>query len=313
MSILVAIRGWSPDEWMAALRELAPGRQVQQAPDVADPAAVRYALVWKPLPGSLAGYPNLEAIFSLGAGVDQLMADPTVPDVPVARIVDPDLTMRMTEWVVMQVLIHHRQQRAYDRFQADSRWRPLSQWPASAVRVGVMGMGVLGRAAADALRMLGFRVSGWSASPKQVDGIVCHAGTDGLGAFLADTDILVVLLPLTDDTRGILDAGLVDRLSRAGPLGGPVLINAGRGGLQVEADIAAALRDGRLKAATLDVFEEEPLPPGNPLWTAPNCIVTPHVAADSDPRSLTANVLARIDAYERGEGLSNVVDRGRGY
>jgi glyoxylate/hydroxypyruvate reductase A len=313
MSILVAVRGWSPDHWIEALRKTAPDRVIERAPDVADPAAVRYALVWKPLAGYLRTFPNLEVIFSLGAGVDHLTTDPDLPDLPVTRIVDPDLTRRMTEWLILQVLMHHRQQLAYSRFQAERRWRDLRQWSSSDVRVGVMGLGVLGTAAAHALAGLGFRVSGWSRTPRHVPGIASHSGADGLDAFLAETDILVAVLPLTPDTRGILDRRLIDRLAKDGPLGGPVLINAGRGGLQVAADIDAALRDGRLSGASLDVFEPEPLPADSPLWDAPNCIVTPHVAAESDPMALSVNVIHQIEAYERGEGLSNLVDRTLGY
>ena len=313
MSILVAVKGWSPDHWVDALRSAGGGRKVEVAPDVADPAAIRYALVWKPEPGYLAGLPNLEVVFSLGAGVDHLTSDPELPDLPVVRIVDPDLTMRMTEWVVLQVLLHHRQHRAYEAFQAERTWHSLRQWSARDVRVGVMGLGVLGLDAARALKHLGFQVAGWSRSVKSEPGIDCYNGEEGLAHFLARTDILVVLLPLTDDTRGILDAGLIGRLATDGPLGGPVLINAGRGGLQVEADVDAALRDGRLRAASLDVFATEPLPADSPLWTAPNLVITPHVAAESDPVALSAYVMRQIDAYERGEPLQHLVDRRRGY
>lgn len=313
MTLMVAVRGWDPAEWVAALRARAPERTVVVAPDVPDPAAVRYALLWKPEPGALAGYPNLELLFSLGAGVDHLTSDPELPDLPIVRIVDPDLTGRMTEWVVLQVLLHHRRQRAYDRLQSERRWRPLPQAAASAVRVGVMGLGTLGRDAARALAGLGFRVAGWSRTPRHEAGVETFAGAQGLPAFLARTDILVVLLPLTAQTQGILDARLIDGLAKDGPLGAPVLINAGRGALQVEADVLAALSDGRLAGASLDVFATEPLPPDNPLWTAPNCVVTPHVAADSDPVALSDYVLRQIEAHERGALLDNLVDRARGY
>jgi glyoxylate/hydroxypyruvate reductase A len=313
MSILVAVRGWSPEHWIEALRAIAPDRRVERAPDVADPGTVRYALVWKPQAGYLRTFPNLEVIFSLGAGVDHLTSDPELPNLPVVRIVDPDLTRRMTEWIVLQVLIHHRQQLAYARFQAERRWHDLRQWSASEMRVGVMGLGVLGTDAARALARLGFHVSGWSRTPRHVPGISSLAGLGQLDAFLAGTDILVVLLPLTPDTRGILDGRLVDRLAVDGPLGGPVIINAGRGGLQVASDLDAALRDGRLRGASLDVFEPEPLPADSPLWDAPNCVITPHVAAESDPMALSANVVKQIEAFERGEPLVNLVDRTRGY
>lgn len=313
MSILVAVKGWSPDDWVDALRRRAPDRRIQVAPAIEDPAAIRHALVWKPERGLLASLPNLEVVFSLGAGVDHLTSDPDLPDRPVVRIVDPDLTMRMTEWVVLQVLLHHRRQRAYDRLQADRVWRPLPQVAAKDLRVGIMGLGELGRDSARALGALGFPVAGWSRTAKDVPGITCFAGADGLASFLARTDVLVVLLPLTDDTRGLIDARLIAGLATDGPLGGPVLINAGRGGLQVEADVDAALRDGRLVGASLDVFATEPLPADSPLWSAPNLTITPHVAADSDPEALSAYVLDMIGRHERGEPLTNLVDRGLGY
>lgn len=313
MSILVAVKGWNPEHWVSALRRRAPDRRFDVAPDVADPAAVRYALVWKPQPGFLGRFPNLQVIFSLGAGVDHLTTDPDLPDLPVVRIVDPDLTMRMTEWVVLQVLLHHRQQRAYDRFQAEGRWKQLDQWSARAIRVGVMGLGVLGADSARALKALGFPVAGWSRTPKEIAGIECFSGDEGLGPFLARTDILVVLLPLTPDTRGILDAELIGRLATDGPLGAPVIVNGGRGGLQVETDVDAALRDGRLAGASLDVFTVEPLPGDSPLWTAPNLTITPHVAAESNPVALSDYLITQIEAFERGEGLKNLVDKRLGY
>lgn len=313
MTVLVAVKGWDPGHWVDALRARAPGRTMAVAPEAGDPAAVRYALVWKPQPGYLAGFQNLEVIFSLGAGVDHLTSDPALPDRPIVRIVDPDLTMRMTEWVVLQVLMHHRKQRAYDGFQAERRWRQLDQPAAKDVRVGIMGLGVLGADAARALTGLGFQVHGWSRTAKRLPGVVTFAGAGELPAFLARTDILVVLLPLTEDTRGLLDGALIDGLARDGRLGGPVLINAGRGGLQDEAAVDAALRDGRLAGASLDVFATEPLPADSPLWTAPHLTITPHVAAESDPVALSDYVLTMIEGYERGEGLRNTVDRTRGY
>lgn len=313
MTIVVATAGWSPSEWIDGLHAIDPARDVRAPEAVTDPAAVDYALVWKPEPGYLAGLPNLKVIFSLGAGVDHLTSDPALPDLPVVRIVDPDLTRRMTEWVVLQVLLHHRQQRAYDAQQQVKTWKSLRQWSAAEVRVGIMGLGVLGLDAARALTSFGFPVAAWSRSPKTEPGIDCYSGEAGLAPFLTRTDILVVLLPLTNDTRGILNARLVDGLAKDGPLGGPVIINAGRGGLQVEDDLVAALKDGRLAGASLDVFVTEPLPAASPLWHAPNLTLTPHVAAESDPKALCRYVLGQIEAFERGEPLQNLVDRARGY
>ena len=314
MNLLVAITQWEPEPWVARFRRLLPERKVVALGEPFDRRDVRYVASWKHPPGSLAGLPNLEAIFSLGAGVDHLMGDPRLPEVPIVRIVDPDLTGRMSEYVALHCLMHLRRQRRYDSQQRDRVWRDDRDQPAAReVRVGIMGLGVLGRDAAGKLATLGFDVSGWSRTPRDVPGLPTFSGEDGLGAFLARTDILVCLLPLTEDTRGMLDAALFRRLARDGRLGGPVLINAARGGLQVEADILACLDDGTLAAATLDVFETEPLPAESPLWTHPGVTVTPHNAAMSHPEAVGAQVADQIRAYEAGDPLRNVVNRRVGY
>jgi glyoxylate/hydroxypyruvate reductase A len=176
-----------------------------------------------------------------------------------------------------------------------------------------MGLGVLGSDAARKLKMMGFNVAGWSRSPRTLDGIQCFAGEAELEGFLARTDILVCLLPLTPGTRGLIDRKLIRSLAKDGPLGGPVIINAGRGEHQVERDIVAALDAGELFAATLDVFETEPLPPESRLWRHPRVTVTPHIAAESDPETTCRNILAQIARFERGLPLENLVDRKRGY
>lgn len=311
--ILIASGPWDPVPWAEAVRAIDPARPVCIWPDLPDTEAVRYVMAWHPPEGALVGLRNLDAIFSLGAGVEHILSRETLPDVPVARIVSGDLTRRMTEWVTLQVLMHHRQQRRYDRLQRERRWHELRQPAASEVRVGVMGMGVLGRDAAEVLARLGFQVAGWSRNPKRIDGIESYHGRAGLDPFLARTDILVVLLPLTPETRGLLAMPLFARLARNGPLGGPVLVNAGRGGLQVEADIVRALRDGVLVGASLDVFETEPLDPTSPLWEMDNVVVTPHCAGWSDPMELTRQIMEQIAAFEAGRPLRNVVDRGASY
>ena len=233
---------------------------------------------------------------------------------PVVRIVDPDLTNRMSEYVVLHCLSQLRQQRRYERQQAKRIWEDDREQPAAReIRVGIMGLGVLGQDAAAKLGLIGFDVAGWSRSPKQVEGLRCFSGEDGLTDFLARTDILVCLLPLTEDTRHILDRSVFERLARDGRLGGPVLINAGRGGLQVEEDILACLGDGTLGAAVLDVFETEPLPASSPLWDAPNLTITPHNSAMSSPDSTAAQVAGQIRVFEAGGGLTNLVDVKRGY
>jgi glyoxylate/hydroxypyruvate reductase len=312
-AILLAVTGLDPTSWEARFRTLAPQRDIRLTAGVRDPADITYACAWQAPRGLLAGLPNLQAIFSLGAGVDHLIADTTLPTVPIVRIVDPDLTMRMTEYVVLHVLMHHRRQRLYDAQQRERRWYEHEQPPASAVAVGVMGLGVLGGDAALALARLGFRTAGWSRTPKSLAGIETFHGHDGLDAFLRRTEILVCLLPATAATQGILRVELLRKLKRDGATGGAYLINAGRGALQVDADILAALDEGALAGATLDVFATEPLPAASPLWMHPKVAITPHNAAASDPHALVANILRQIDRFEAGLPLEYVIDRRVGY
>lgn len=312
--MLIASTVWDQEEWAAPIRVAAPARRVVLWPDIHDPYAIGYALVWKPPIGLFRELPNLRAIFSLGAGVDHLVDRDDLPaGVPIVRVVDPDLTQRMTEWVTLQVLMHHRRQRVYDAQQRQQVWRELAQPAAREVRVGIMGLGVLGRDAAAVLARLGFDVAGWSRRPAAVAGVRTFHGRDQLDAFLGRTDILVVLLPLTAETRGILDMRLFRQLARDGGLGGPVLVNAGRGGLQVEADIVAALDDGTLKGASLDVFETEPLAADSPLWARDNVVITPHAAGASAAAALAPGILQQIEVFEAGAPLVNVIDRAAGY
>lgn len=314
MTVLVALSGWDCEVWAERFRGLLPDRNVVALGEPFDRREVHYAVSWKHPPGALAGLPNLAAIFSLGAGVDHLMNDPRLPDAPIVRIVDPDLTGRMSEYVVLHALLHLRQQPRYIAQQRKALWDDDRAQPsAREVRVGVMGLGELGLDAARKLAVMGFDVAGWSRRPKRVDGIATYSGAEGLDAFLGRTDILVALLPLTDETRGILNDDLFSRLARDGRLGGPVLINAGRGGLQNEADILRALDEGKLKAASLDVFVEEPLPADSPFWAREDVVVTPHNAAMSAPDAIAAQIARQIRNFEAGEPLMNVVDRSVGY
>jgi glyoxylate/hydroxypyruvate reductase A len=314
MTILLAISGWDAQSWRERLQALLPGWEIVTPEAIGDRAAVDYALTWRHAAGAVADLPNLKAIFSLGAGVDHMFWDPQLPDVPIVRVVDMDLRDRMSEWVVLHTLIHHRQQRLYDWQQDQGIWDEDFEQPAAAeVRVGILGLGVLGADAAHKLAAIGFDVAGWSRTPRELDGIECFQGAEGLKAMLARTDIVVSLLPLTPDTRGILNMRLFARLARDGRLGGPILLNAGRGGLQIEADILAALDEGVLKAASLDVFEVEPLPKASPLWRHPRVTISPHSAALSTPNAVMRYIAGQIAAHERGEALRNVVDRARQY
>jgi glyoxylate/hydroxypyruvate reductase A len=305
---------WSPQRWKTRFDDVCGDRQVVLMPDAqVDPAEVHYAAVWKPRPGELAAFPNLRAIFNLGAGVDALMADASLPGVPLVRVAVADLTERMTEYVVLHVLMHHRQELYLRQCQREKRWAPKYQWAAGAITVGIMGLGTLGAHAAAILRRIGFRVVGWSRRPKEIDDVECFHGTAQLSLFLRQTDILVSLLPLTPDTRNILNRDLFAQLNRKGPMGAPVLINAGRGGLQNEADILQCLDDGTLGAASLDVYQTEPLPADSPFWNHPKVVLTPHNAADTDADEISKYVARQIERFEAGGALENVVDRKRGY
>jgi glyoxylate/hydroxypyruvate reductase A len=313
-NILLAIVGWDPKDWDERFRAMAPQHEIRLWPELAgNPAEIDYACVWNAPHGSLAAFPNLKAIFSLGAGADDLVADPNLPDVPIVRVVDPDLTIRMTEYVLLHVLLHHRHQRRYDMQQSVRMWRDNPQPPANDVAVGVMGLGELGSNAAVALQRLGFGVAGWSRTEKTIPGIETFADTSGLKPFLRRTEILVCLLPATPNTKGILNLAQFSRLKRDGALGGAYLINAGRGALQVDADIVAALDEGLLAGATLDVFPTEPLPASSPLWAQPKVTITPHNAAASSPHAIVGYVLRQIDRHQAGMALEHLIDRTRGY
>ncbi len=297
------------------MRKAAPQLDVRVWPDgVGRIEDIEYTAAWLPPPNLVKSLPNLKVIFSLGAGVDAILNDPTLPkDIPIVRVNEPDLTARMTEYIVLHVLLHHRQQRRIGENQKRKVWDSFPTHAASGMAVGIMGLGVMGRDSAERLRDLGFKVAGWSRTRKAIDGVHCHAGAAEFDSFLRRTDILVSLLPATPETDGIINRQAIRKLSRKGPFGAPIVINAGRGRQQVEADILAALEAGELYAATLDVFENEPLPAESPLWSHPKVTVTPHCAADSDPETICAYVARQIDRHKAGQPLDNLVDRARGY
>jgi glyoxylate/hydroxypyruvate reductase A len=315
MALAYVLPNWPIAPWTAAMRQADTARDIRVWPDrLGRLDEIDYAICWLPPPGIIRSFSKLKIIFSLGAGIDAILSDPTLPaGIPIVRVNDSDLTMRMTEYVVLHVLLHHRQQRRLDDNQKRKVWDSFPTHAASDLAVGIMGLGVMGQASAEVLRDIGFKVAGWSRGRKRIAGVHCYAGEAEFDSFLRRTDVLVCLLPLTSATTGILNRETFRKLSRKGPFGAPILINAGRGGQQIEADIVTALDQGELHAATLDVFETEPLSPESPLWTHPKVTVTPHLAADSDPVTITAYVLRQIRRHERGLPLENTVDRARGY
>jgi glyoxylate/hydroxypyruvate reductase len=299
----------SAPRWQSELTRLAAELEIRVWPDIGDPADIDYALVWRPPPGLLTSLPKLRLILSLGAGVDHILHDPQLPrGIPIVRLVDPYLIDAMSEYVALQVLKLHRHDLDYRAQKQAEIWRELAQKNAGERPVGILGLGEIGRKAGRRLAALGFPVSGWRRAERELSGFSIYAGTEGLARLLTQTEILVCLLPLTEETAGILCARNFAALPR-----GASLINAGRGGHLVEEDLIPALDSGQLSAAALDVFREEPLPPGHPFWRHPRIIVTPHIAGVTNPATAAPIVLDNIRRFEDGGPLLSRVDPERGY
>lgn len=273
----------------------------------ADPGAVDYLIVAPDGPVSdFRPFVRAKAVLSLWAGVEGLAANPTLTQ-PLLRLVDPGLTEGMVAYVAGHVLRHHLGMDAHIHG-LDGVWRQDVPPLARDRCVGVLGLGALGEACATALAGLGFRVAGWSRRPREVPGVRCRAGEQGLLQTLAEAQVLVLLLPLTPDTAGLIDAARLARLPK-----GAVLINPGRGGLIEDDALLAALDRGDLSHATLDVFRHEPLPPGHAFWRHPRVTVTPHIAAATRPASASRVLADNIRRGEAGAAFANVVDRSAGY
>lgn len=297
--------------WTDPLRDYAPWMNVVvHGEDAFAPEGIDYALGFRPPAGLFKTLPNVKAIFSLGAGVDGFLSDPEFPrHVPLVRFVDHTLSREMAHYVVLHTLMHHRMQRELDAAQKERKWhQTFLPRRTEDHHVGILGLGEIGTMVAERLRDLDFPVSGWSRTKKSVRGVESFAGASELRPFLAQTDILVCLLPLTPDTRHILNRETFALLPQ-----GAFVINAARGGHLVEADVIAAIDSGHLSGATLDVFETEPLPVSSPLWTHPKITVTPHVAAVTDPHVAAVSVADQIARHLKGGALENLVDFKSGY
>lgn len=310
MSIVVQHESGESERWFAALQRALPGVAVHAWPETGDPGKVDLLVTGRPDAASLTLFPNLRLIAGTGAGVERLIRQ--VRDlslaVPVMRVVDAMLTRSMAEYVLAAALYDQRKMHHYAAAQSRAEWAPLERTEPEDFSVGILGLGVLGLASASLLRSVGFRVLGWSRGPRQVDGVDCFHGPDGLHAMLALTDCLVCLLPLTPATAGIVNAGTLARLAR-----GATLVNAGRGGHVVESDLLDALRSGHIAHATLDVFATEPLPADHPFWAEPNLTLTPHVASITVPESAIQGIVANYSRMHLGLPLEDLVDFERGY
>lgn len=294
-------------QWRSLLAARLPELEFVEGFDAVDPARVHYVLTWAPV-ADIARYSNLRILFAAGAGVDQFDLSAIPQSVALVRMVDESLADIMAEFVVLSALSIHREMLAYRVAQAAQVWEPRSIFPASASRVGVMGLGQLGMACLAQLRHLRFQLLGWNRSARQLDGVKTYTGRKELETFLSQCDILVNLLPLTDSTRAILDRETLACLPQ-----GAGLINVGRGEHVVEADLLAALDSGQVGAAILDVFEREPLPAGHPLWSHPRVWVTPHIASTMQVEGGAAVVAENIQRDLEGRELLYTVDRTAGY
>ena len=277
--------------------------------DCEDKNAVDFALVWKPEPGALGQFPNLKIIFSIGAGLDHLKGENMVPvGVPIIRMVEDGLTAGMVEYVLYNTLRFHRFMPEFESHRKTKTWQPIEQIDASDRTVGILGIGVLGGACAQALCNLNFNVIGWSRSAKNLDGVKCFHGESQLPDVLAQSQILICLLPLTQETRHIISAKNLALLPK-----GAYVINAGRGGHQNEDDILHALQSGQLAGVALDVFEQEPLDQDNPLWDHPSVYITPHIASMTLPSFSAKHVYQNIQYFRQGQPLTHVADMDKGY
>jgi glyoxylate/hydroxypyruvate reductase len=294
--------------WAGLFAERAPHLPFRVWPDIGRAEDVRYLVTWQPPERIAEAFPNLEIVFSVGAGVDQFDLSLLPPSLPLVRMIEPGIAESMAEYVSLAVLALHRDLVSFIDQQRRRVWSEIQVRAAAGRRVGIMGLGQLGQAALDKLKVFGFPLSGWNRSPRTIDGVTTYAGAAELDAFLAGVDILVCLLPLTDETRGILNA----RLFAALPAGA-ALVNTGRGGHLVEADLLAALDSGRLSAAVLDVVDQEPPPEDHRFWSHPKILLTPHVASMTRPETAVDFVLTTIGRHRAGEPLAGLVDRQRGY
>ncbi len=309
MSIIIICHPRFAKNWARAIREKLPDTGIQIYPDVASPEEVEFAAVWKAPAGVLSEFPNLRAVQSLGAGVEHIFDVQKLKDnIPVARIVDPQLSEDMWEYCLMLALNHLKNTRIYFQQQLDKEWQQHRYRTIKETTVSVLGLGEIGRYVAGKFAETGFHVLGWSGSEKNIKGVKSFTGEDGLDKLLNLTDVLINILPLTTGTTGILGEARLAKLKK-----GAYVINVGRGGHVIEKDLLAAIDTGHLSGAALDVFHEEPLPEDHPFWAHPKITVMPHVAGLTNPRTAVLQIVENYERMKRGEELMNIVLQARGY
>ena len=309
MAFLIIAPDIKVTSWVKHLTRLEPGIDIRIWPDSGNAEDIEFALSWHHPPGEFNKFKNLKCIASLGAGVDHILADPQLPEgVPITRVVEHSMAQSMSEYVVLAVLKFCRQFDFYRAYQAQSQWHPRKPLLAEDLNIGIMGLGQLGEDAAKKLSYLGFPVTGWSQTPKEIEGIKSLAGKDMLDDFLSQARVLICMLPLTSKTKGILNHKMFGKLPA-----GAYLINVARGEHLVENDLIAALDSGQLAGACLDVFEVEPLPQDHPFWRHPKIVVTPHISSITFPRAVAPQIIENYHRVKSGKRPVNRVDIVRGY
>lgn len=309
MALMIIAPNIKVTSWAKHLSSLAPDIDIRVWPDAGNPEEIEFALSWHHPPGELNKFKNLKCIASMGAGVDHILADPQLPEgVPITRVVEHSMAQSMSEYVVLAVLNFCRQFDKYRADQAQNQWHPCRPLLAEGLNIGIMGLGQLGQDAAKKLGYLGFPVTGWSRTPKEIAGLKSLAGQDKLDDFLSLSRILICMLPLTPKTAGILNQRIFGKLPA-----GAYLINVARGQHLVENDLIAALDSGQLAGACLDVFEVEPLPQDHPFWRHPKIIVTPHISSITFPRAVAPQIIENYLRIKSGKRPVNRVDMDRGY
>ncbi|RMR09141.1 D-isomer specific 2-hydroxyacid dehydrogenase protein [Pseudomonas savastanoi pv. glycinea] len=296
------------EQWKALFAEHAPDIEWRAWPDIGDPQDITYLAAWLAPDDVQTLLPNLQVVFALSAGVDQLDLSRLPDTLPVVRLLDPGIGRGMCEYACFAVLSLHRDMLRYRQQQIENHWQAHRLVPASKRRVGVMGLGLQAQQILASLQNFGFELSGWARSEHQIEGVACFAGSAQLSAFLGQCDILVCVLPLTEQTTGILNRELFEQMPE-----GAALVNMGRGGHLIEQDLLQVLDSGQLSAAVLDVLQQEPADPAHPFWNHPQILLTPHIAAMTQPDSAFPGLLENIRRFERGEPMLGQVDRGQGY
>ncbi|WP_299268655.1 glyoxylate/hydroxypyruvate reductase A [uncultured Psychrosphaera sp.] len=306
MSILINIPGRPLDKLITRLKQDIPENEIEVWPNVKHPDKVEFALVWKHQHGSLTAYKNLKAISSFGAGVDSIISDPDLPNVPIVRIVDPDLAINMAQYVLTMIQHHKLRLHQFNQQQQEQIWKPKSARKGN--KVGILGLGQLGSKTAQVLLDFGFEVSGWSRSLKELDKVNCYAGDDGFNTVITEADYLVCLLPLTDKTENILNAAVFSKMKSTA-----VLINVARGEHVVDEDLIEALDNEQISFAYLDVFRQEPLPEQHLFWLSDKIQITPHISAVTNVETAVSQIVENYFLQKKGQELNNLIDRRSAY